>query len=121
MKRFLTILFALLSMSLVWANDYNNIREDQRYVYLVCSDGLLNAEDNKKVTICSRDAVSEDSYWVIDANNRVYSAKFGKELGIAKNHRLKKKGNQAAFQLENGVGICKSSKGMCVLGRATTA
>ena len=36
-------------------------------------------------------------------------------------NRLKKKGNQAAFQLENGVGICKSSKGMCVLGRATTA
>lgn len=103
MKRFLTILFALLSMSLVWANDYNNIREDQRYVYLVCSDGLLNAEDNKKVTICSRDAVSEDCYWVIDANNRVYSAKFGKELGIAKNHRLKKKGN-AIFQ--NGYIVC---------------
>lgn len=103
MKRFVTILFALLSMSLVWANDYNNIREDQRYVYLVCSDGLLNAEDNKRVTICSRDAVSEDCYWVIDANNRIYSAKFGKELGIAKNHRLKKKGN-AIFQ--NGYIVC---------------
>ena len=29
---------------------------------------------------------------------------------------MKKKGNHAAFQLENGVGICKSSKRMCVLG-----
>ena len=77
MKRFATILFALLSMSFAWAKDYNNIREDLRYVYLICNDGLLKVEDNKKVTICSRDAVSKDCYWVIDANNRIYSSKFG--------------------------------------------